>query len=71
MSATQKAGIAIDDWKLAIFKRHLQQAGYVFKNAGVLAPGTLLLQVETTNVVALSEVLKAANTEAAMTGKPQ
>ena len=30
--------------------------------------GTLLLRVNTTNLEALSVVLKAANTEAAMTG---
>lgn len=66
-----KAGIAIDDWKLPIFERHLRQAGYPFKNAGPLTNGTLLLQVETTNPVALGEVVKAANTEAAMTGAPR
>lgn len=64
------AGIAIDDWKLTIFKRHLQQAGYSVKNAGPLTNGTLLLQVHTTNLEALGEVVKAANTEAARTGAP-
>lgn len=66
-----KAGIAIDDWKLPIFERHLSQAGYQFKNAGRLTTGTLLLQVETTNPEALAGVVAAANTEAAMTGAPQ
>ena len=67
----QKAGIAIDDWKLAIFDRHLRQAGYSFENSGHLTAGMLVLRVDTTNLVALSEVLRAANTEAAMTGAPQ
>ena len=62
-----KVGIALDDWKLPIFERHLQQAGYQWKNAGQLTTGTLVLTVETTNHVALGEVVKAANTEAALT----
>lgn len=69
--STKKAGIAIDDWKLPIFARHLQQSGYAFKNAGPLMDGTLLLQVDTTNLEALGVVVKAANTEAAMTGEPK
>lgn len=67
----QKAGIAIDDWKLPIFERHLKQAGYSFKNHGLLTTGTLLLRVDTINLVALGVVVKAANTEAAMTGAPR
>jgi hypothetical protein len=66
----KKAGIAIDEWKLSIFERRLTQAGYTFKNAGLLADEMLLLQVETTNVEALGIVIKAANDEAARTGKP-
>ena len=66
-----KAAIAIDEWKLPIFERHLQQSGYAFKNAGNFTAGALMLQVETTNLVALGEVVKAANTEAALTGAPR
>lgn len=66
-----KAAIGIDDWKLSIFERHLSQAGYSFKNAGPLTAGTFVLQVDTTNLGALYEVVKAANDEAAMTGAPQ
>ena len=67
----QKAAIAIDDWKLPIFERHLRQAGYSFQNSGSLTAGTLLLRVDTPNIVALGEVVKAANTEAAKTGAPK
>ncbi len=63
-----KVGIAIDDWKLPIFERHLKQSGYRFSNAGSLTPGALILTVETTNAAALADVVKAANTEAARTG---
>lgn len=66
-----KAGIAIDDWKLPIFERHLKQSGYTFENKGPLVAGTLILHVVTDNAVALQEVIKAANTEAARTGAPQ
>lgn len=64
-----KACIAIDDWKLPIFERHFHRSGYAFKNAGPLTDGTLLLQVDTANLAALAEVVKAANTEAALTGR--
>lgn len=66
-----KAAIAIDDWKLPIFERHLSQAGYTFKNVGNLTADTLVLHVETPNMVALGEVVKAANAEAARTGAPK
>jgi hypothetical protein len=66
-----KAAIAIDDWKLPIFERHLTQAGYVFTNAGPLTTGTLVLSVETVNGEALAGVVAAANTEAARTGAPR
>lgn len=69
--STKKAGIAVDAWKLPIFERHLRQAGYAFENSGKLTAGTLLLRVDTTNLVALGEVLMAANTEAAQTGAPK
>lgn len=62
-----KIAIAIDDWKLPIFERHLKQSGYTFENAGLLTAGALILRVDTDNALALVEVVKAANTEAAMT----
>ncbi len=64
-----KIGIAIDDWKLQIFERHLKQSGYAFVNAGAFTPGALILSVETANAAALAEVVKAANAEAARTGE--
>lgn len=64
-----KAGIAIDAWKLPIFERRLKQAGYSFENAGALTAGCLILTVITDNAVALGEVVKAANSEAAQTGQ--
>lgn len=64
-----KIGIAIDDWKLPIFERHLKQAGYAFTNAGKVAAGAIALTVETENPTALAHIVKAANDEARRTGK--
>ena len=66
----KKAAVVIDNWKLSIFERHLQQSGYAFTNAGQLTACSLVLHVHTENLVALVEVVKAANTEAAQTGAP-
>lgn len=67
----KKAGIAIDNWKLPIFERHLKQAGYLFKAVKGLTKDAMVLTVDTENLVALGEVVKAANTEAAQTGATQ
>lgn len=66
-----KAAVAIDNWKLPIFERHLQQAGYSFERTDGLTEDAMILTVTTENLVALGEVVKAANTEAARTGAPQ
>lgn len=58
-----KAGIAIDDWKLPIFERHL--SGYVYEKGPGLTDDTLLLTVETDDMKALEKVVRAANAEAA------
>lgn len=63
-----KAAIAIDNWKFPIFERRLQQAGYSFERANGLTKEAMVLSVTTDNVEALGEVVKAANTEAALTG---
>jgi len=36
----KKIGIALDEWKMPIFERHLKQAGYSFENSGLLTTGT-------------------------------
>ncbi len=67
----KRACIAIDDWKLAIFERHLSTSGYRFGRGPGLSPGTLFLIVETENLDALEIVVRSANTEAAARGKMQ
>jgi len=60
-----KAGIAIDDWKLPIFKRHLSEAGYQFEQHPGVTKDTLTLTVFATSIDELGEIVLAANTEAA------
>lgn len=63
-----KAGIAVDDWKLPIFERHLTQAGYAYEKREGLVPGTCLLAVSTENPTALAETVRKASDEAHKTG---
>jgi hypothetical protein len=69
-AAKTRAAIAIDDWKLPIFERHLSQAGYAYARSVGVTPDTLFLYVETEQLEPLAIVVKAANDEAASTGKP-
>lgn len=57
------AGVAIESWKLAIFKRHLDAAKYEYTEHPGVTADTLFLKVKTADVMALQEVLKAAQRE--------
>lgn len=59
------AGVAIDKWKLPIFKRHLDKAGYKYTEHPGLTAGTLLLKVEYAWVATLKPVIEAAEAECA------
>jgi hypothetical protein len=63
--------IAIDDWKLSIFERHLAQSGYTYKTGPGLTSDMMILYVVTDNAVALGEVVRAANLEARLTIPPE
>lgn len=56
-------GIAIDDWKLPVFKRHLDRAGYRYTEHPGLTKNTLLLKVKTEFVSGLQPVVEAAQKE--------
>lgn len=58
-----KIGIAIDKWKLAIFKRHLKGAGFEHTTNAGLTPEMLMLYVETNEVARLRTVIEAAQRE--------
>lgn len=58
-----KAGIAVDNWKLPVFRRRLTEAGYTYHDGGALTHDTTLLTVETSDVLALKEVIEACQAE--------
>jgi hypothetical protein len=59
-----KAGIAVDDWKLPIFERHLSQAGYRYEKAPLMMQ-TTLLTVLCDSLATIEPIVRAANDEAA------
>lgn len=59
------AGVVIDDWKLPIFKKHLDKAEYVYTVHPGLTDDTLILKVLYVWVDALKPILKAADQECA------
>ena len=59
-----RVGIAIDDWKLAIFERQLSGAAIDYTIGKGLTPDTLFLYVETDDPLALEKIVRAANDEA-------
>ncbi|MFA5378823.1 MAG: hypothetical protein WC455_23930 [Dehalococcoidia bacterium] len=59
-----KAAVAIDNWKLSIFKRHLSDAGFQFEQHPGVTKGTLTLTVVTASINDLEKVVRAANAEA-------
>ena len=60
-----KVAIAVDNWKLPIFRKQLTDAGYVYTDGGALTHDTTLLTVETDDITALGKVLVACQAEAA------
>jgi len=59
------AGVAIDAWKLAIFKRHLDAGGFSYTEHPGLTPGTLFLKVKTERIATLQPVIERAQKECA------
>lgn len=59
------AAVVIDDWKLPIFAKHLDAAGYNYEKHPGLAKGTLTLRVKYEWVAAIQPVIEAANKECA------
>ena len=60
-----RAAIAIDDWKLATFKRELTLAGYQFEELPGLTPDTLTLIVETDDLPRLRDTVQHCQNKAA------
>ena len=58
-----KAGIAVDDYKLPVFRRRLSEAGYTYEDAGPVTGDTTLLTVETDDMLALKRLLEQCQSE--------
>ena len=58
-----KAGIAVDNYKLPVFRRRLKEAGYKYEDGGALTGDTTLLAVETDDILALKELLEKCQSE--------
>ena len=60
-------GIAIDEWKQPVFRKHLEGAGFQFSAGVGVARGTLLLKVEARQdeVPRLAGVIESAQRECA------
>ena len=58
-----KAGIAVDNWKLPVFRKRLKKAGYEYEDGGPLTGDTTLLTVETSDMLALKKVLEKCQAE--------
>ena len=63
----KRIGIVIDKWKLEIFTKVLNEAGYVFTRKPGLTKDTLILYIEIPDdeVAKLSDVVVVANNRAA------
>jgi hypothetical protein len=57
------AGIAIYSWKLPIFKKHLDAAGYSYTQHLGVTSDTMLLKLQIDRIVELEPILEAAQTE--------
>ena len=58
-----KAGVAIDSWKLDIFKKHLDAAGYKYDQGKGVTSDTLMLYVQYTWLSDLKPIIEAAERE--------
>lgn len=55
------AGVVIDDWKLPVFKRHLDAAGRTYTEGPGITADTVLLKVQYEWVADLKPIIEAAN----------
>lgn len=58
-----KVGIAVDNWKLPIFRKRLSAAGYDYQDGGALTADATLLTVKTSNMLALKKVIEKCQDE--------
>ena len=59
------AAVFLDSWKLSIFKKHLDAAGYSYTEQPGVTTDTLTLHVKYEWVANLKPIIEAANQECA------
>ncbi len=62
---SKTAGVVLDDWKLPIFKKHLDAAGYKYAAPTQFTAGTLTLKVSYEWAHELKPIIEAAQRECA------
>ena len=65
-----KIAIALDNWKLPVFRKRLTEAGYEYTDAGGLTHDTTILTVETDNMLKLKSVVEKCQRECRKAGQP-
>ncbi len=65
MPETKIAGVGLDRWKLPIFKKHLDAAGFKYDDPVPFTPGTVILKVHYEWVHQLKPIIEAAQEECA------
>ena len=61
----KKAAIGLDEWKLPIFRRHLDAAGFKYDEPVPFTAGTVILTVHYEWVYKLQPIIEAAEGECA------
>lgn len=64
-----KAGIAVDNWKLPVFRKRLTEAGYEYEDGGALTHDTTLLTVYYSNIAELADVVQRCQEACRRVGK--
>ena len=59
------AGVGLDDWKIPVFKKHLDAAGYKYEEPAHFTEGTSILMVHYEWVHELQPTIEAAQRECA------
>ena len=60
---SKTAGVVLDDWKLPVFKKHLDAAGYTYEDPVQFTEGTSILRVKYEWAHKLQSVIEAAYKE--------
>jgi hypothetical protein len=63
VAVMKTAGIAIDNWKLQIFRRHLEAGGFSYTEHPGLTSDAMILKVKTPTIAALQPIVEAAQKE--------